>query len=64
MPKKSGEKVYLDMKKIDPHLKVLLAPGFKQDERVNMALDYGINRFIQKPYTMEKLAQAMADLIG
>jgi hypothetical protein len=34
MPMKSGQEAYLEMKKIDPGLKVLLASGFKQDERV------------------------------
>jgi len=63
MPKKSGDKAYLEMKRVNHHLKVLLASGFRQDERVNLALAYGINGFIQKPYTMEKLAQAVADLL-
>ncbi len=64
MPRKSGDKSYLEMKRIDPHLKVLLASGFRQDERVNQALTYGINGFIQKPYTMERLARAVSDLLS
>jgi PAS domain S-box-containing protein len=64
MPKKSGEQVYLEMKAINPEIKVLLTSGFKQDDRVNLALGYGIRGFIQKPYTLEKLSQAMADLLS
>lgn len=63
MPKKSGEKAYLEMKKINPEIKVLLSSGFRQDERVSIAMSYGINGFIQKPYTLEKLAQAVYNLI-
>jgi len=63
MPKKSGEKAYLEMKKINPHIKVLLSSGFRQDERVDLALSYGINGFIQKPYTIENLSQTIYDLI-
>jgi len=63
MPKKSGVQAYLEMKAMKPGLKVLLTSGFKQDERVNLALGYGIRGFIQKPYTLQKLSQAMADLL-
>lgn len=63
MPKKSGEKAYLDMKKINPDVKVLLSSGFRQDERVDLAISYGISGFIQKPYTIEKLSRAVYNLI-
>jgi len=63
MPKKSGEKAFLDMKKINPEVKVLLSSGFRQDERVDLAFNYGISGFIQKPYTLEKLSQAIYNLI-
>lgn len=63
MPKKSGEQVYLEMKAIDDHVKVILASGFRQDDRVEMALSHGINGFIQKPYTLEKLAKVMHNLL-
>lgn len=63
MPKKSGDQVYDELKKIDPEVKVILASGFRQDERVESALKKGINIFIQKPYTMEKLADAVHTLL-
>ncbi len=64
MPQKSGEQVYLEMKAIDPMVKVIMASGFKQDERVTFALNQGVNAFIQKPYTLEKLAEVMAEVFG
>lgn len=63
MPKKSGDQAYLEMKKIDPNIKAILSSGFKQDERVNAILNSGIQSFIQKPYTMEKLSQTIANLL-
>jgi len=63
MPKKSGEQAYLELKEINKDVKVLLTSGFKQDERVNMALSYGISGFIQKPFSLEALAQAMYDIL-
>jgi len=62
MPKKSGKDAYLEMRKIDKNLRVLLTSGFKQDERVQAVLDLGIQQFIQKPYTLDKLARAMYHL--
>lgn len=64
MPKKSGEQVYLEMKKIDSRVKVIMASGFKQDERVVFAMEQGVNAFIQKPYTLEKLAQVIHDVFN
>jgi len=63
MPGMSGDRVYDRLRDIDSNVKVLLASGFRQDERVNAALKKGINMFIQKPYTLEKLAGAIQALL-
>ena len=63
MPKKSGEKVYSEIKEIDKNVKVLLTSGFKQDQRVNIALEMGINGFLQKPFTLMGLAKALHEII-
>ncbi|MCP4180150.1 MAG: response regulator, partial [bacterium] len=59
MPEISGKDAYIQMNEIDPHVKVLLASGFKQDERVSNVISLGVNGFIQKPYTLEKLINAI-----
>lgn len=64
MPQKSGEQVYLEMKKIDSRVKVIMTSGFKQDERVTFALAQGVNAFIQKPYTLEKLSEVIKEVFG
>lgn len=64
MPQKSGEQVYLEMKKIDSQVKVIMTSGFKQDERVTFALEQGVNAFIQKPYTLEKLSELINEVFG
>jgi len=63
MPKKSGEKVYSEIKKIDENVKVLLTSGFKQDQRVNIALKMGIDGFLQKPFTLMGLAKALHTIL-
>ena len=42
---------------------VLLASGFRQDERVEAVLQLGVQMFIQKPYTLERLAKAIYALL-
>jgi two-component system, cell cycle sensor histidine kinase and response regulator CckA len=63
MPKKSGLIAFSEMKEIDKNLKVLLASGYKYDERVQEAMHQGVKEFIQKPYTFENLALAIAKVI-
>jgi len=64
MPKLSGKDAYVEMKKFEPGIKALLVSGFKKDERIQAALDLGINGFVQKPYTMQVLAQEVKKLVG
>jgi len=64
MPKMSGKETYLEMKKIDPNLKVLFSSGFKQDERVEEVLQLGVQGFMQKPYTLHVLSSAIHRVIN
>lgn len=64
MPKKSGREAFLEMRSIDPHLKVLLSSGFKQDERVESVLELGVQGFIQKPYSLDMLSRAISEVIN
>jgi len=64
MPKKSGKDAFILMKEIDSSLKVLLASGFKQDERTKSILELGVKDFLQKPYTISKLSKKIADVIN
>jgi len=63
MPKKSGRDAYVEMKEIQPDLKVILISGFKKDKRIEEILGLGVNTFIQKPYSMVTLAQEVKKVI-
>jgi PAS domain S-box-containing protein len=63
MPKMSGKDTYIEMKKIVPDVKVVLASGFKQDSRVEEVLQLGISKFLQKPYRFEDLSQVIYNLL-
>ena len=63
MPVMSGREAFVEMEKINPEVKVLLASGFRKDERVEEVLKLGVKDFLQKPYTLASLAQAMKKVI-
>ncbi len=64
MPKMSGRDAYLEMKKIDPSLKVLLSSGFRKDERVQEIIDLGVNGFLNKPFSFKSLMKGVQDVLN
>ncbi len=63
MPEMSGQKVTAELKKIDSNVKIILSSGFKFDQRIQSTIDMGIAGFIQKPYTLRKLACCIHDTL-
>jgi PAS domain S-box-containing protein len=63
MPVMSGKETFSVLKKINRDVKVLLSSGFRQDERVEEILSAGAGGFIQKPYSISQLANAIKQLI-
>jgi CheY-like chemotaxis protein len=63
MPKLSGDLVYQAFRNINPGVKILLCSGYRQDTRVDKALNGGVGGFISKPYDLKKLAAAMRQLL-
>ena len=64
MPRMSGENVFRELQKINPDVRVLLASGMLNDDRVEkISVNEGC-LFIQKPYSFENLAGAIYDLLN
>lgn len=63
MPKKSGRDAFIEMQGIDPGFRVVLSSGFRLDERVEEVMKLGVKSFIQKPYTLKKLADEIHKVI-
>jgi len=57
MPKMTGIEAYFEMKKINENVKVIIASGFKHDDRVEHLLKNGVKSFVQKPYTIDTLSK-------
>jgi CheY-like chemotaxis protein len=55
LPRIKGEK---------PELKVLLTSGYSEAEARRMCADFPGAAFIQKPYTAQEIARAVAQLLG
>ena len=55
MPKKSGKEVFIELKKINENVKVVLSSGYRQDQRVEETMNLGIGEFLQKPYSLKQL---------
>ncbi len=59
MPEMDGEETLKALKKIDPDVKVLLTSGCNREGHLQTMLDLGIEGFIQKPYGMDDIADAV-----
>ncbi len=63
MPKRSGKETFIELKKMDPGVKVLVSSGFRSDSRIDEVLKMGAQGFLQKPYTIEQLSVELAKVI-
>jgi len=63
MPEMSGAETYDQIKKINPHAKVLLSSGYSKDSRATKILARGCDGFIQKPYTMKALSLRIREIL-
>ncbi|MCG8572739.1 MAG: ATP-binding protein, partial [Spirochaetes bacterium] len=60
MPKKTGDEVYLEMKKIDPEIPIIMTTGFTQHEKLDKLKKKGAEFIIQKPFTYKKLVEILS----
>ena len=63
MPKMDGKETYLELKKINPDIKTILASGFSEDAVVQEILYAGINAFIHKPFTATELSKKIREVL-
>ncbi len=58
-PGMNGLQTYEEIIKIHPSQKAIIASGFSKSEDINSALQLGVGNFINKPYSLEKIAQCV-----
>ncbi|MEK6777929.1 MAG: response regulator [bacterium] len=59
MPGMSGEETFQRLREINPHVRVLLSSGYSREGKAKNLIDQGIQGFIQKPFVMQELADAV-----
>ncbi|MBN2078723.1 MAG: response regulator [Spirochaetes bacterium] len=64
MPKRSGKETFVELKSIEPSVRVLVSSGFRNDSRIDDVLALGARAFLQKPYTMEQLSKVLAEILS
>lgn len=61
MPKMYGKQLFEEIQRINPSAKVIIATGHSIDGQVREFLTKGVAALIQKPFTFNTLATAIAD---
>lgn len=54
-----GLETYQEITKLYPHQKAIITSGFSESDRVKKLLQLGVEAYVQKPYTLEKLGIAV-----
>ncbi len=55
MPKKTGQEVFEELKKIDPDVRVVIATGYSIEQQAQEMLSKGALGLVKKPYQIEEL---------
>lgn len=63
MPGMSGSDTFDALRRIDPHIKVVLSSGYSLNGQATQILERGCNGFIQKPFSMEALSQKVREIL-
>ena len=64
MPGMGGGEVFDAIKAIKPEVKILLSSGYSQNGQAQEILARGCNGFIQKPFDMVRLSQAIEQILS
>jgi CheY-like chemotaxis protein len=59
MPRMDGKEAFRRMKELDPNVRVILSSGYNEQEAIQQFLGRGLAGFIQKPYQLKTLLEAL-----
>jgi PAS domain S-box-containing protein len=63
MPNLNGKQCFLELKKIFPHVKVVISTGCNVDNEAEELLTMGIAGLMQKPFPIKMLRQTILDIL-
>ena len=64
MPRMSGTDTFIELRKIDQKMKIVVASGFGLQGAPQQMLDMGAVGYLRKPYTMEEIASVIAGALA
>ena len=64
MPGMSGAETYLEIKKIDPDVKIIISSGYDDFDTDSSFFSQGETDFLQKPYKMNHLVNKVREYLG
>lgn len=62
MPRMNGHEAFIELRKLNPAVKVILTSEFTEKEATEWFKDKGLNGFIQKPFQMESILSIIAEV--
>jgi len=63
LPEMSGEEIFVQMKKINPDLRVLLSSGYSIDWQARKMIEEGCDGFVQKPFKLKELSVQVRNIL-
>lgn len=63
MPEMNGREAFLNLKKINPDIKVILTSGLWDDEKIQETLDLGVTCFIKKPFSIIDFSRKLKQVL-
>lgn len=64
MPDMNGGEVFDEIKKINPHSKILLSSGYSLNGQAGRIMERGCDGFIQKPFTMSDISRQLRKILA
>lgn len=64
MPGMSGGETFDRLRRIAPHLKIILSSGYSLEGQAQQIMDRGCNGFLQKPFHVDRLARKIREALG
>ncbi len=64
MPHMNGEEAFRELRRIDPGVRVIISSGYSEQEIAARFAGKGLAGFIQKPYQVAKLREAVMRIVG
>ena len=64
MPRLDGEQTYAELRRLRPNVRVVLMSGFNQQEAIARFTGKGLASFVQKPFSLETLRDAVQGVLG